>query len=259
MQTNLVSPGNRGFVGSGLQPRHQPLVPEFSYHTAVGRRAGRRLERHSIVPAFVLLAALLAGSLPALAQAPTEPVTFRIREGDTAVQFTITKWSVFKEEGRFQDFSGTVFYDPKNPAASRVEVEIRVASIDTKIDARNRWLLSEDFFHAERYPTMNFRSTRVVPQGKDTFLVTGNMTIRGVTRQITAPVKLLGFSHYLDDHGRERVNIAGFETSFTLDRTAFGVNGTRWSGGQLILGNEVNVTLLVSVENRVPASRAGAR
>ncbi|MGH9778008.1 MAG: YceI family protein, partial [Candidatus Acidiferrales bacterium] len=180
---------------------------------------------------LLLLSSLLACSLPAVAQAPTQPTTFRVRDGDTAVQFTITKWSVFKEEGRFRDFNGTILYDPQNPAASRVEFDVRVASIDTKIGTRDRTLLSEDFFHAERYPTMSFRSTRVVPQGKDSFLVTGNMTIRGVTRQLTVPVKLLGFSHYPDGHGSERVNIAGFETSFTLDRTAFGVNGTRWSGG----------------------------
>ncbi|MCI0403418.1 MAG: YceI family protein [Acidobacteria bacterium] len=212
------------------------------------------MPNHARLLSALLLALLLGGSLPALAQAPTQPTTFRVRDGDTAVQFTITKWSVFKEEGRFRDFNGTIHYDPKNPAASRVEFEIRVASIDTKIGTRDRTLLSDDFFHADRYPTMNFRSTRVVPQGKDGFQVTGNLTIRGVTRQIAAPVRLLGFSHYTD--ADERVNIAGFETSFPLDRTAFGVNGTRWSGGQLILGNEVNVTLLVSVENRVPASRA---
>ena len=204
-----------------------------------------------------LLASLFACSLPALAQTPTQPTTFRVREGDTAVQFTITKWSVFKEEGRFRDFTGTIHYDPANPAASRVEFEIRVASIDTKIGNRDRTLLSEDFFYADRYPTMSFRSTRVVPAGNDTFQVTGALTIRGITKTITVPVRLLGFSHYAD--ADERVNIAGFETSFTLDRTAFGVNGTRWSGGQLILAREVNITLMVSVENRVPASRAGAR
>jgi len=206
---------------------------------------------------LLLLASLLACALPALAQAPAQPTTFRVRNGDTAVQFTITKWSVFREEGRFQDFNGTILYDPKNPTASRVEFEIRVASIDTKIGTRDRTLLSEDFFHADRYPTMSFRSTHVAPQGKDTFQVTGALTIRGTTKTITVPVRLLGFSHYAD--ADERVNIAGFETSFTLDRTAFGVNGTRWSGGQLILGNEVNITLLVSVENRVPASRTSSR
>jgi len=204
-----------------------------------------------------LLASLFACSLPALAQTPTQPTTFRVREGDTAVQFTITKWSVFKEEGRFRDFTGTIHYDPANPAASRVEFEIRVASIDTKIGNRDRTLLSEDFFYADRYPTMSFRSTRVVPAGNDTFQVTGALTIRGITKTITVPVRLLGFSHYAD--GSERVDIAGFETSFTLDRTACGVNGTRWSGGQLVLAREVNITLMVSVENRVPASRAGAR
>ena len=201
----------------------------------------------------LLLAALLAGSLPALAQAPTQPTTFRVREGDTAIQFTITKWSVFKEEGRFRDFTGSIHYDPKQPAASQVEFEVRVASIDTKIDTSNRVLLTEDFFYADRYPTMTFRSTRVVPTGKNAFQVTGALTIRGVTKTITVPVKLLGF-HTLTDADK-RVNIAGFETSFTLDRTAFGVNGTRWSGGELILGNEVNVTMLVSVENRVENAR----
>jgi polyisoprenoid-binding protein YceI len=207
--------------------------------------------------ALLLASLLLACSHPAVAQAPTRPTTFRVREGDTAVQFTITKWSVFREEGRFRDLNGTILYDPANPSASRVEFEIRVASIDTKISGRDRTLLSEDFFYADRYPTMSFRSSRVVPIGKDTFQVTGALTIRGVTKTITAPVRLLGFSHYTD--ADERVNIAGFETNFTLDRTAFGVTGTRWSGGQLILGNDVNITLLVSAENRVPNSRAGAR
>ncbi|HSC78478.1 MAG TPA: YceI family protein [Candidatus Acidoferrales bacterium] len=213
--------------------------------------SSRRKTRKSC--ALLLVAVFIAGPLPALAQAPSEPTTFRVREGDTAIQFTITKWSVFKEEGRFRNFNGSILYDPKHPEASRVEFEIRVASIDTKIDTRNRVLLSEDFFHADRYPTMSFRSTRVVSAGKDTFQVTGALTIRGVTQTITVPVKLLGF-HTLTD-ADERVNIAGFETSFTLDRTAFGVNGTRWSGGQLILGSEVTVTLLVSVENRVESAR----
>ncbi|HXE75096.1 MAG TPA: YceI family protein [Candidatus Xenobia bacterium] len=199
----------------------------------------------------LLLALLLVSLLapPAAAQA----TLYRVRPGDSTIQFTITKWSVFKEEGRFRDFDGTVLYDPKNPVASRVDFTVRLVSIDTKIGNRDQTLLSEDFFHAERYPTMSFRSARVTPGENGTLQVTGALTIRGITRTLTVPVKLLGFSHYMD--GDERVDIGGFEATFTIDRRDFNVLGTQWSGGNLILSNEVTIHLLIGVESRTRTGR----
>lgn len=193
---------------------------------------------------------LLALATAQLVAAPREAGTYQVRPGDSLVQFTLSKWTVFKEEGRFRDFSGTIVYDPANPAASSVALAVRVASIDTKIEGRDRTLLDADFFHADRYPTMTFRSTRVERLDPETLAVTGDLTIRGVTRRITAPVKLLGFSAV-----REMGMLAGFETTFTLDRHDFGVLGLGWSGGNLILGHEVTVHLILSAESGPSTAR----
>jgi len=193
---------------------------------------------------IVLLAAHLGvAALPAQAQAAADAGVYRVRPSDSLVQFTISKWTVFKEEGRFRDFQGTIHYDPADPAASRVEFQVRVASVDTKAEGRDKTLQDEDFFYAARYPTMSFRSTAVRAAGERTLLVTGELTIRGVTRTITVPVELLGVHQRRDSNA-----LAGFETTFTIDRRQFGVLGLRWSGGELILGNEVTIRLIASAE-----------
>lgn len=197
----------------------------------------------------LLLGSVLAVWSSRAAEAPTRASYYRIRPGDSTVRFTISKWIVFKEEGRFRDFGGTVYYDPANPGNSWVQFEVGVRSIETGLRGRDRTLLEEDFFHAQRYPTMTFRSLRVVPGENRTLSVTGNLTIRGVTKPITAQVELLGFRRMRD--GGE---IAGFETTFTIDRRDFGVLGSRWSEGRMILGSEVTVHLIISAEKTLSTS-----
>ena len=114
---------------------------------------------------------------------------------------------------------------------------MNVASIDTKNDSRDDTLRSPDFLHAEKHPRMTFRSTRIVPRGKTAADVTGDLTIRGVTKQVTVPVKLIGVSP-----DRKR---AGFETEFTIDRRLFGVNGSRWSQhAPGVLGTDVKIRII---------------
>jgi polyisoprenoid-binding protein YceI len=170
---------------------------------------------------------------------------YRAEPVNGTVAFSIMKWGVIKEEGLFRDFRADIVFDEKNVAASRVEFDVEVASIDTKNDGRDRTLRSEDFFHARRYPRMTFRSTRVVPRGKDVADVTGNLTIRGVTRSVTVPVRLLGISKS-DGHQR-----AGFETSFTIKRRAFGVTGGRWVAEfPGVLGEDVTVRIIAGGVSR---------
>ena len=155
------------------------------------------------------------------------------------VGFTIMKWAVFKEEGNFRDFTARIYFDAESPAKSRVEFDIDAKSIDTKNDNRDSTLRSEHFLHVARYPKLTFRSTKVVPRGKQVADVTGNLTIRGVTRQITVPVRLLGVTK----QGRQE--LAGFETTFTINRQAFGVTGGGWAAeAPGVLGDEVTIHIL---------------
>ena len=173
--------------------------------------------------------------------ATAEPITLRISRTYTHVEFTIRKWSVLKQEGSFRDCSGEIVLDADHPARSQVHLAVQLASLDTRNAARDRALLGEDFFDAQHHPMMTFASATIAPgNSKDVFDVTGEITIRGVTRRITVPVKFFGLSSQPGSG-----TVAGFESDFTLDRTDFGVNGTRWSGGKLQLSKEVQVHLAV--------------
>jgi polyisoprenoid-binding protein YceI len=181
-----------------------------------------------------------------------EPIALEVSHTYTNVQFTIYKWSVLKQEGTFKDSSGEVVLDPDDPTRSRVQLTVAVASIDTRSSGRDRVLRGEDFFDADRYPAMTFVSTGISRAGKDLFQVAGDLTIRGVTKHLTVPVRFFGMG------SRPGAGtFAGFETDFTVDRTEFGVNGTRWSGGQLVLSKEVQVHLTVGAV-RATAMRVAA-
>ena len=156
-----------------------------------------------------------------------------------AVGFTVMKFGVFKEEGSFREFNARIHFDADSPAKSRVEFDVEAKSIDTKNDNRDSTLRSEHFLHVAKYPRLTFRSTKVVPRGKQLADVTGNLTIRGVTRQITVPVRLLGVTK------RGRQELAGFETTFTIDRQAFGVTGGGWAAeAPGVLGDDVTIHIL---------------
>jgi polyisoprenoid-binding protein YceI len=165
---------------------------------------------------------------------------FRVEPVNGTVSFSILKWGVIREEGHFREFKANIHYDAADVARSRVNFEVRTASVDTKNPDRDGTLRSDNFFDVKRYPTMTFRSTKVVPRGKDLAHVTGDLTIRGVTRSVTVPVRLVGIS---TQDGVER---AGFETTFTVDRRQFGITGGRWIAGAPsgILGNDVTVRVI---------------
>lgn len=175
-----------------------------------------------------LLLVLLAATLYAV-----EPV-------NGTVSFSIMKWGVIREEGNFRDFTAQIELDHRDPAKSKVSFDVKTASVDTKNDNRDGTLRSEDFFHVAKYPKLTFRSVKVEPSGKNAANVTGDLTIRGVTKRITVPVRLIGVSR--QKNGRE---LAGFETEFKIDRRAFGVTGGGWvAGAPGVLGDEVTIRVV---------------
>lgn len=145
---------------------------------------------------------------------------------------------VTKVRGRFKDFAGTIQLDEAKPENTSVTFTLQTASIDTDTSDRDTHLKSEDFFFVEKYPAIDFKSTRVTKTG-DVYSVTGGLTIRGVTKEITIPVTSLGTAK--DPWGNLK---AGFEAETTINRKDFGLN---WNAaletGGFLVGDEVKITL----------------
>src|SRR5260370_26216895 len=131
---------------------------------------------------------------------------------------------VFKEEGLFQDFSGTLTYSAQDPSQCRIEVTLKAASHDTGNWVRDRELRSDDFFDVEEFPTLSFRSAGVKATGKETYEFEGALSIHGVTKRLIVPVKMIGV-RLMPSIG----DFAGFETTFNIDRRDFGVLGSCWT------------------------------
>jgi polyisoprenoid-binding protein YceI len=193
-----------------------------------------------------LQALTLALALPALAMA--EPVGYKVDADHSGVSFTIRHF-VTNMPGRFRDFDGLIKYDRQNPASSSVEFTVKAASIDTANNDRDEHLRSKDFFDVEKFPTLTFTSTKVVPKGDNELEVTGNFTMHGVTKQITIPVEVLGFAK------TPRGEKGGFETSFKVNRKEFGITWNNMMDSGPVLGDEVKVSIAIEA-NRVQEAPA---
>jgi polyisoprenoid-binding protein YceI len=144
---------------------------------------------------------------------------------------------VTKVRGQFNEFNGSVFLDAENPANSKVEITIKAASIDTRNADRDAHLRSNDFFAMEEYPEITFRSTRVQQLRENNYDVTGDLTIRGVTKPVTINFELNGGAQ--DPWGNFRV---GFEGQTTINRKDWGVNwNAAMEAGGVMVSEKVNL------------------
>jgi polyisoprenoid-binding protein YceI len=191
---------------------------------------------------------LTAFALSALATLPLHAETFTIDPGHSEVGFQV-RHIVSQTRGRFNDFAGTVELDPKNLPASSVELKIKTASIDTNMPDRDKHLRTGDFFDAEKYPEITFKSKSIKATGKDTYDVTGTLTMHGVSKEVTLPVTYTGQAK--DPWGNTR---AGFSTSTTLDRKDYGIvwNKALDAGGAM-LGDDVKISIDLETVKKAPA------
>lgn len=133
---------------------------------------------------------------------------FRIKHLDTAFFW-----------GRFNDIAGTVAWDPASPEAAAFDVTIKTASVDTKNGARDTHLKGPEFFDAKQFPTLTFKS-KSVKKGDDKMLeVSGDLTMHGVTKPLTAKIEMTG-----SGKGMNGQSLVGFETTFNVKRSDFGMN-----------------------------------
>ncbi|MCF8061351.1 MAG: YceI family protein [Deltaproteobacteria bacterium] len=122
--------------------------------------------------------------------------------------------------GQFDDFSGSIAFDPENLDESAIDIRVEVASVDTNVRRRDDHLRSEDFFHVSRYPEMTFQSTEIRALGGDRYEATGTFRIKDVSREITVPFTFHGVA---EGPLRENTLVAGFDARFTIDRLAYNV------------------------------------
>jgi polyisoprenoid-binding protein YceI len=157
------------------------------------------------------------------------------------IGFAVTHLGLSRVKGNFSDFNGTINYDPANPAKSAVEVTIQAASIDTKAEGRDKHLKSPDFFAVDSFPTLTFKSTAITPKTDKSFEVTGDLTMRGVTKPVTLTVEMVGA---MDDPMMGKR--LGFAASGKINRQDFGVSWSKTlDAGGLVVSNDVDLVLEV--------------
>ena len=168
---------------------------------------------------------------------------WNIDPAHTHVAFAVRHLMISTVKGRFTDIKGTVKSHDADPARGEVDIEIGVASIDTREPQRDAHLRSADFFDAERFPEITYKSRRIDGVQDDRFKLVGDLTIHGVTREVTLDVTSEGRAR--DPWGGER---AGFTATTKIKRGDFGLtwNQALETGGVLV-GDEVKITLDVEL------------
>jgi polyisoprenoid-binding protein YceI len=157
--------------------------------------------------------------------------TYTIDPAHSRIGFVARHAMVTKVRGAFTDFEGTAVLDGDNPANSSAKVTIQAKSVDTRQPQRDDHLRSNDFFSMDEFPEITFVSTSAREVDGDTFELTGDLTVKGVTKSVTVPFEYQGSAQ--DPFGNSRV---GFEGSATINRKDFGVsfNAPLETGGVLV-------------------------
>jgi len=173
---------------------------------------------------------------------------YDIDAAHTVVGFSVRHLMVSKTRGRFDSVSGTVTI-AEDPTQSAVDVSLDVASVNTNEAKRDEHLRGVDFFDAEQFPTITFKSTGVSEHKGDTFKLTGDLTVHGVTKQVTLDAVLEGVAS--TPWG---TSAAGFSATTEIDREAFGLtyNAALESGGVLV-GKTVKVQIEAELNRRADA------
>ncbi|MGE3275956.1 MAG: YceI family protein [Vicinamibacterales bacterium] len=164
--------------------------------------------------------------------------TYKADPAHSEVAFQV-RHLITRVRGRFAEFDAAIDFDEADPTRSSVSLTIQAASIDTNQKDRDAHLRSADFFAVDEHPTLTFVSRSIAHTTGNQYDVTGDLTIRGVTREVVLPVTYLGKAQ--DPWGNERL---AFETEVTLNRKDYGLtwNATLETGG-LLVGDEVKVSV----------------
>jgi polyisoprenoid-binding protein YceI len=159
------------------------------------------------------------------------------------IEFTARHMMFTKVRGRFDDFDGTIDFDPNNPPNTTVNVEIEAASIKTNDDDRDNHLRSADFLNVEDYPTIQFASKRIEQQDDQHGKLIGDLTIRGVTREVALDIEYFGLQK--DPWGGTR---AVFSGSTTLNRKNWDLTwNVALEAGGFLVGDKLEIEIEIQL------------
>jgi polyisoprenoid-binding protein YceI len=193
---------------------------------------------------FTVIALAVPSILVALALAPRQatpaatPIpdkaagTYKVDRVHSSCNFRVEHLAASMFWGRFDDVNGTIAYTPGSSGSLEFDIRIPVASVHGGDEKLDNHLRGPDFFNAKEFPEMTFKSTKATPAGGKMWKVEGDLTLLGVTKPVTAMIEWIGFS---EPRGKKLI---GFEASFTITRSDFGMDYQVDQGG---LGDEVSI------------------
>jgi polyisoprenoid-binding protein YceI len=193
---------------------------------------------------ILALSAALALALAARAEA----VSYKIDSVHSSVGFTL-RHMVSKFSSSFTKVSGTVNFDAAAPEKSSVEATVEIGSVSTANDKRDSHIKSPDFFDAAKFPNSTFKSKSWKKTGENTFAVTGDLTIKDVTKEVVLNTELLGTGP-----GMGGSTVTGWEAKTTIKKSDFGLAGPAMLGK--VLGDEVALTISIEAGFRPAAPAA---
>jgi len=210
--------------------------------------------------AFVAFIALSQSGTSALNQTFTEHFAVGTAAGESgaynfdkahsAIGFKVKHMGLIEIPGFFRDFTGTVNYDAKDVTKSTVEFTAKATSVDTGVANRDNHLRNKDFFEVEKYPDITFKSTKVEKKGKG-LMLTGDFTMKGVTKSITFPFEIAGWLAANERSGAKM----GIVAETTINRRDYGVNyGTNMPNGVPALSDNIKVVLQIEANGPKPAA-----
>jgi len=187
------------------------------------------------VQALIMMVALLSTSIVFAAD------SYTIDPAHTSFSFTVKHMMISNVPGEFDKFDGQIIYDPKDLTSAKANITIDVDSINTRIDKRDAHLKSADFFDAAQFPTITFVSTKFTPG-----YITGNLTMKGVTKVITIPVTISGPVKTM--MGGQAIGITG---STTVNRQDYGINWNKTlDQGGVAVSDNVNITISIEADEK---------
>ena len=186
---------------------------------------------------------VLAGLIGAAVTAQAAPVTYKLDPGHTNVLFSWNHFGFSNPTANLGLGEGTLVFDEKDAAKSSVEVTLPLANLDTHVTKLDEHLKKPDFFDADKFPTVTFKSTKVQSLGGGKYKVTGDLTVHGVTKPVVLDAKL----NKSGVHPMLKVQTVGFDATTTVKRSDFGM-------GAYVPNVSDEIKIHITTEASVPKS-----
>jgi len=205
------------------------LVAGIAGSSLLGLTAFKSLPQKQTVP----------GQIATPVTAPVQdPIKWTVDKPHSFIKFSVSHMVVSEAEGTFKIFDGTVEHSKPDFSDAKINFSIDVNSINTENENRDKHLKSDDFFNAEKFPTMKFESTSLQPLGNNKYKLTGNLTIRDITKPVSFDVTYGGT---ITSKGKTK---SGFKATTTINRLDYNL---KWSAatetGEMVVGKDVEISV----------------